>query len=402
MGNIEPQSQLERIVLERLREHRWEVGEAQRHGMNLDIPVRVGGAHGVVRFRGAFAIDYGPIRPKNAFPTSPIYLRIDLGRPEGEPSRWAVWDVYDFPNGKQQMARYCAHVFHEAIGQGWASLSGCAVSPKQIWYSHYPLSTVHTLLSRAEALAPTHDEDARREQIFNLQRANFGAQSQRGKDIASVVAFSSIAALFAGLLITAAVTAPDVVMGIVASGFLGMITLGFALPAVLTLRRMLRAPRRPIEGMDAIVRTLRGTRVFSAFKMTPRKERDGLPVPVNAGGRLEVGKAPLTLSRVIATSPDHSLSLEADLCRVDWPAETSPHMRFVPDRWLTTELSGDPADLARLPQGPREERRQSPREGRTDVVVRWTFTGQELDHGAVERQFRMVATGMGLGGDAYR
>ena len=402
MGNIEPQSQLERIVLGRLREQGWEVGEAQRHGMNLDIPVRLGATHGVVRFRGAFAIDYGPIRPKNAFPTSPIYLRIDLGRPEGEPSRWAVWDVYDFPQGKQQTARYCAHVFHEAIGQGWASLAGCAVAPKQIWYSHYPLSTVHTLLSRAEALAPTHDEDARRKQIFDLQRANFGAQSQRGKDIASVVAFSSIAALFAGLLITAAVTAPELAMGIVVCAVLGLITLLVALPAVLTLRRMLRGPPRPLEGMDAIAQSLRGTRVFSTFKMTARKERDGLPVPVNTSGRLEVGKAPLTLSRLTATSPDHSLTLEADLCRVDWPAGTSPDMRFVPDRWLTTELSGNAADLARLPQGPREERRQSPREGRSDVVVRWTFTGQELDDGTAERQFRMVATAMGLGGDAYR
>jgi hypothetical protein len=44
--------------------------------------------------------------------------------------------------------------------------------------------------------------------------------------------------------------------------------------------------------------------------------------------------------------------------------------------------------------GPREERRRD--------VVRWTFTGEEIDSGAVESHFRTVATALGSDASLYR
>jgi len=106
------------------------------------------------------------------------------------------------------------------------------------------------------------------------------------------------------------------------------------------------------------------------------------------------GGAPLTVSRVSATSSSHAVKLEADLCSVAWPEGASPSACLVPDRWLTVELSGSGSDLAKLPPGPREERRGD--------VVRWTFTGEEIDAGDVESHFLTVATALSSDARGYR
>jgi hypothetical protein len=146
--------------------------------------------------------------------------------------------------------------------------------------------------------------------------------------------------------------------------------------------------------MDAIAQALRDTRAFSEVTMPAHMERTGLPLVVQVDGRLDEAKAPLCVSPLTATSSSHAVKLEAELCRVSWPEGASPDACLVPDRWLTCELSGAGADLTRLPPGPREERRRD--------VVRWTFTGEEIDSGAVQSHFLLVATALGGGDRPYR
>ena len=86
-------------------------------------------------------------------------------------------------------------------------------------------------------------------------------------------------------------------------------------------------------------------------------------------------------------------------CTRSVPGPTIAEARFVPDRWLTADLSSDEAILAKLPTGPREDRHEG--------VVRWTFTGPEIDAGDVEEHFRKVAAALGVveapvRGDPYR
>lgn len=100
------------------------------------------------------------------------------------------------------------------------------------------------------------------------------------------------------------------------------------------LRRVLRIPRQPLEGVDAVAQTLRGTGAFSEVTTTIRKDRDGLPLVVVNQNRLAEAKAPLSVSRLSATSSSHAVKLEADLCRMTWPEATSPQTRLVPDSSL--------------------------------------------------------------------
>lgn len=171
----------------------------------------------------------------------------------------------------------------------------------------------------------------------------------------------------------------------------------FGLPAVLCfigglvmLAKLLRTPRRPLEAMASIVGMLDGTGAFTNFSPQARKERDALPLVVRRHRVLDASGVPLSLSRLSARSSSHSLGLEVDLCELAWPEGTLPEQRFVPDRWLTTELSGGQIELDSLPTGPREEQR--------DGLVRWTFTGAEIDAGDAEQHFRQVAAALGVGG----
>jgi hypothetical protein len=65
----------------------------------------VAGTRGVISFRNAFEVPRGVARPES----SPTFLRVDLGQQQEEPSRWAVWDRYDFPGGKHS-PRYRAWI----------------------------------------------------------------------------------------------------------------------------------------------------------------------------------------------------------------------------------------------------------------------------------------------------
>ena len=169
----------------------------------------------------------------------------------------------------------------------------------------------------------------------------------------------------------------------------GIIFLALSLPSIFGLRKLLGGPHKPLEGMNVIAQALRNTRAFTEVTMPAHMVRSGLPLVVRVDGRLDEAKAPLSVSPLTATSSSHAVKLEAELCRVSWPEGASPDACLVPDRWLTCELSGAAADLARLPPGPREERRGD--------VVRWTFTGEEIDSGAVESQFLTVAAALDRG-----
>jgi hypothetical protein len=395
MAETEQKSLLERDLMHLLYERDWEVIEAKRDRVNLDLSVSFSGIPGVVSLHSAFLPARGLM--KNLY--QPTYLRVVLGRPDGEPSRWAVWDRYVFTKRSKYSPDYWAFVFHEAMGDDWVALAGCSVTPDQTWYERGEV--IRTLLKRAEALAPGRDEDARREQIFAVQRNNFGDQ-KLGKNLTIFVVLVSVVVVLAGLLVTGmlmdppADTPPDGVLvfrGLIAAAC-GLPILICSLVSITYLRRVLRVPRQPLEGADAIARTLRGTRAFSEVTVTARKDRDGLPLVVQNEGRLAEAKATLSVNRLTATSSSHAVKLEADLCRMNWPEGTSPQTRLVPDRWLTVELSGAGSDLAKLPTGPREERRHD--------VVRWTFTGKEIDSGAVESHFLTVASALVSDARLYR
>lgn len=205
MAETKHESLLERDLRAVLDRRGWEVLAEQRHGVNLDLSVRVNGIPGRVSIRAAFLPPRGLL--KHTY--QPTYLRVVLGRPGGEPARWAVWDHTWFPRGSKHSPASCARVVHEAMGDGWAALAACSVSPKQTWWERS--ATIDTLLARAEKLAPGQDEGARRAQIFRVQRRYFERQMQRGREIAlvavlGVLAVGAAAGLVAGLT---ADTPPD-------------------------------------------------------------------------------------------------------------------------------------------------------------------------------------------------
>lgn len=391
-------SLLERDLRTLLEERDWEVIEERRHSVNLDLAVRFNGVDGVVSIRAAFL----PARGLTEHMTQPAYLRVVLGRPEGEPSRWAVWDKVWFPRSSRYSPapESCAMVVHEAMGDGWVAAAACLVSPKQTWWQRP--ETIETLLARAEKLAPAQDEEARREQIFSVQRRYFDVQTRRAREIVFIVIMGVLALGFAAVAV-AVLTADEPadtsegfwpIVQVVIAVICGIIFLATSLPSIFSLRRLLRVPRKPLEGMNAIAQALRDTRAFTEVTMPAHMERTGLPLVVQVDGRLDEAKAPLCVSPLTATSSSHAVKLEAELCRVSWPEGASPDACLVPDRWLTCELSGAGADLTRLPPGPREERRRD--------VVRWTFTGEEIDSGAVQSHFHLVATVLGGGARPYR
>lgn len=388
MGDFEPRGHLERIASEKLRDRGWEVRGERRSGVDLDLAVAFGGTPGLIRFRNAFEV---AARHAESSESSPTHVRVDLGEPAGEPSRWALWDRYEFPGGKNT-PRYDAVVIHEALGETWASVAGCSVAPKMTWYSAH--KTIEMVLARAEALGPGRDEGSRRAAIFDAHRHNFGVQDQRGKTIVTIVVLSLLAAALGAVAAEAASGAPDDARQLLALLVPGLPALVFALIAVIELVRLLRAPRTPLGEMAAVEEMLRGSGTFTTFAKTPRKDRDGLPVVVRTGEYLMDAAAPLSLCRLSARSSSHEVALDADLCRVTWPEGLLPDQRFLPDRWLTVDLSGSEADLAKLPEGPREDRAAG--------VVRWSWTGEDLDAGDAAEHFQKVAEALGAGGSPYR
>jgi hypothetical protein len=390
------ESLVERDLRDKLEQRGWEVIQEQRHSVNLDLAVRFNGVDGVVSIRAAFL----PARGLLKHTYQPTYLRVVLGRPEGEPSRWAVWDKVWFPTGGKYKPESCARVVHEAMGDGWVAAAACSVTPKQTWWER--LGTIETLLARAEKLAPAQDEDARREQIFGVQRRYFDVQTRRAREIAFIVVFGVLAVGVAAGLVAAltADTPPNtaesdfLIARVFIAGVCGIMFIAFSLPTIFGLRKLLRVPRKPLEGMNAIAQALRDTRAFTEVTMPAHMERSGLPLVVRVDGRLDEAKAPLSVSPLTATSSSHAVKLEAELCRVSWPEGASPDACLVPERWLTCELSGAGADLTRLPTGPREERR--------GAVVRWTFTGEEIDSGAVQSHFLTVAGALSSDARGYR
>ena len=243
---------------------------------------------------------------------------------------------------------------------------------------------------------PGRDETARREQIFLVQRRNF--DSRRGREIVGIV----VAFVFGTVLAMAAVvggqevaasakTSNQRLAGAIGVALIcGVPSLVLSIVGLVKLIRLLRVPRLPLEGMTEIEAMLRGTHAFSKVKLGARNDREGLPVVVRDGKLLATGAARLSLGRLLASSSAHSIVLEADLCQMTYPEGAAPESQLVPDRWLIVELSGGESELAKLPHGPREERR--------DGIVRWTFRGDELEAGEVEDCFRKFASAVSAAG----
>lgn len=388
MEQVQPRGHVEATTFETLRERGWAIVGGRRAGVDLDLSVEHEGTPGLVRFRSGIEPAPGVASAEPA----PLALRVDLGDPGGEPSRWAVWDRYSFPGGKNTPS-YVALVVHEAIAEGWASVAGCSVAPKSPWYDRF--SAIATILARAEALSPSRSEASRRAQIFVTGRSNFGVQRQHWKNVLAASLLLPLGgALWAATAHVATGAAPSAAARTVAMAISGLPALAFSAIGLGSLVSLLRVPRRPLNGMAAVVESMRATSAFSTFALTPLKRREGLPVPVRSGGHLQEGSAPLSLSRLTATSPAHEIALEADLCRIAWPEGVLAGTRFVPERWLTVDLTGNDSDLARLPEGPREERAPG--------VVRWTFTGAELDDATFADQIQKLAAALAPSGSPYR
>jgi hypothetical protein len=388
MGAGEARGALENVVLTKLQERGWTVTEASRRGIDLDLKVERHGTPGAVRFRNAFEVSG---RDAASAESNPTWFRVDLGTPAGEPERWAVWDRYSFPSGRSA-PRYRALVVHEAIGDGWASVSGCSVAPGTIWRER--VEAVDLVLSRAEALAPHQAQAARRERIFEMQRQNFGAQTPRGRQVVIAAVLLGVAFLIAAAGADAWPSATDVPRFVAMLLVCGLPVVVLALVALVMLAGLARRGRGPLEGMDVIREALRCAGAFGRPSLSARKERDGLPVVFRSGFDLRAGAAPLSVSRLGARSSSVGLILEADLCSLSWPEGVAPEARFVPDRWLTVDLRGAEAVLAKLPPGPREERRPG--------LLRWTFTGPEIDAGHVADHLRAVAGDRASAASPYR
>ncbi len=387
MAAVEPRCKLESSALDRLRDRGWEVIDVRRVGVDLDLEVALHGTPGKVRFRNAFEATPGVAASEPA----PIFLRVDLGEPKGVPTRWAVWDRYMFPGGKHAPP-YVATVVHEAIGDGWASVAGCTLARNHLWWD---FRCVATIFARSESLAPHEDEVSRHEQIFANQRRNFSTQRERWKYLVGTIALlAAAAALWAMVIHVATRSASTALAHGVALSVLGLPALVLSIVGVVMLVRHVLEPRKPLPGVAPVVELLRSSGAFTAFETTPRKCRDGLPLPARTDGYLQDGAAPLSVSRLSATSSSHGIKLDADLCELAWPDGVLAEARFVPNRWLTVDLKGSEAELAELPQGPREERRPG--------VVRWTFTGEEFDAGDAAECFHRVAAALSAFASPYR
>lgn len=378
MGNITTRGRVEEIAVSTLEERGWTIMRGDRQGLDLDLSVRFEGTEGKVLFRNALSAPKGM---EESAETDPCFVRIELGEPTGEPTRWSLWDSYEF-KGSKESPKYIATIVHEAIGDGWTIVAGGDVEPGRSWYDVH--RTLKRIISRAECLAPNHEETDRRRELWKTQRHNFSAQEKKIHPLLwgflffmfcgpSLLVSSS---WLEGIEVTEQLIGATVVATLLLLGFIGIVTA--------TLIRRARRPREPVDGMDAVVETFRATGMFDTFELTAAKVRDGLPVVVQ-GSYLDEGRAPLTLSRVTATSSKHNVTLDADLCLVRWPDRIASEARFLPDRWLTMDLTGPPEELAKIPSFHRSDQWED--------QVRWLFSGRDLDD-LFEDLLRTAATSL--------
>lgn len=384
MEGFDPEGMVETSAMELLEARGWSVTGSKRNGLDADVDVAFQGTRGRLRFRSPFE---APPGSSQALEPAPAFVRLDMGEPDGEPERWAVWDLYQFPHMKETPS-YVAFVFHEALGTGWASLACSSVSS----HSWFNVSAIlSTFLQRAEYLSPGRDEAERRKSIFDVQRRNFSAQRRKGRLVVGAAVTLALGALFAYFPLHIANTVEVVdgaaVGGMAVSGLIGAVLL---VVSFFTALPLLRQPSKPVEGMKEIAGAMKSSGAFEAFVLTRAKKRDGLPVVVRRSGIVDEDAAPLIVSRLSATSPNHGVTLEADLCQIAWPEGTSKGDRFVPDRWLTLDLLGDASALSKIPSGPREERAAD--------RLRWSLTGPDLDQRALADLFQSVAAALSPSG----
>lgn len=377
---FEPKGMVEKSAMKLLETRGWSVTGSKRSGLDLDVDVEFQGTQGRLQFRSPFEAPSGSIQ---ALEPAPASVRLDLGEPEGEPKRWAVWDMYRFPHMKETPS-YVAFVFHEAFGPGWASLMCSSVS-SHTWFN--VTAILSTFFQRAENISPGRDEAERHKNIYVVQRRNFSAQRRKGQAIVGGGLTLTLGAIFAYFPLHIANTV-EVVDGAAVGGMAvsGLISAVLLVVSFFIALPVLRQPRKPVEGMKDIAGAIKRSGAFAAFALTRAKKRDGLPVVVRRSGFVDEDAAPLSVSRLSATSPKHGVTLEADLCQIAWPEGTSKADRLVPDRWLTLDLVGDEAALANLPSGPREERAED--------RLRWSLTGPDLDQRALGDLFRSVAAAL--------
>lgn len=385
MCDVETRCDLETNMVEMLERRGWAVLHATRRGLDLDLDIEHDGQAGKVLFRNGFDVPKGTASPASA----PCFIRVDLGEPRGEPERWALWDHYDFPTGKHSPS-YVVTVFHEAMSTSWASVAGNSVaSGGNHWYGTQ--KTLSTLLGHAETLSPSRDEATRRDHLLSLGRRNFGPQ-RRTYGISLFVALFFMTWVIPVIYIyghgglQAALGA--------AVYMTGLVVLVMAIIGLVALVRRARQPKSPVEGMEAVAESLRAVGAFDAVELARAKKRLGLPVVQREGRFLSEGAAPLLVSRLSASSASHAVTLEADICRVQWPEGISKECRFLPDWWLTVELAGSEAELNNLPTGAREDRR--------DGRVRWLLTGEEVDAGRAGDLFQSLASALTAPSGPYR
>jgi hypothetical protein len=388
MGNLKTRGRLEELAVSKLAAHGWTIVGGDRRGLDLNLFVQFEGISGKVSFRNALDLPQGLAENADSDPCS---VWIELGEPIGEPTRWSLWDEYDFRD-QIKSQRFIATIVHEAIGKGWAKVAGGDVEPGQTWRS--PSNTLETIISRAECLAPSRDEADRRREIWRTQRHNFDAQHKKLNPVTYGVLFFIFLALPVGLFFTEWLRRGEVTTALIGGTVLcSVFLLIFVIHLFVLLIRHVRRPRDPAAGMDAVVNALRVSGAFDAFDSMASKTRHGLPVVVRSQDHLDKGEAPLTVSRVHASSSKHGVTLEADLCEIRWPEGVAPEIRFLPQRWLLVELIGSPEELAQIPSYHRSDRLED--------QIRWLFTGEELD-GAFENLLRAVSASLVRTAAPYR
>lgn len=387
MADIEPRCGVEEELFAALEQRGWTIRGASRSGLDLDLDVEVEGQAGRIALRGVLDVPKG-MRASSMTP-EPRSVRIDLGHPSGEPERWAVWDLYRFPASKE--TNRIVTTVHEAIGEDWASVMGSDVVDGKFVVFGFS-ATFDALLKHAEALSPGRDATSRRAHLRGLGRLNYGQQQKR-------VSPFMIIPLFVMLVVV-----PSIYMGGNGGGLTAILNTllylggGFvaimAFVGLIVLIQRWRIPKHPVEGMEDVAQRLRAAGAVGDVELTPINKREGLAVVARREGYLDADFAPLEVSRLLTKAEDATLSIEADLCLLRWPSEVLDELRFLPDRWLLVEATGESGDLAKLPPGPREDR--------FDGGVRWLITGDELVSGRADELFEALAAARGGATGPYR
>jgi hypothetical protein len=276
------------------------------------------------------------------------------------------------------------------MGADWASVTGNAMTNRGDtgWGVH---STYLTLAEHAEALRPTLDDASRRDHLHARARLHFGRQWKKFQPW--ILALLAVNFLVVPLIYVGgqggfweALAALPYLLGVM------LLILGIF--GLVELVRRSRQPKAPVEGMEAVAASLRDAGVFESVTLARATKREGLPIVRRDAGFLARARAPLVASRLEASSKAQVITLDAELCKVEWPEGTIEECRSLPDRWLTIDALGPPADLAKLPPGPREDRHSD--------SIRWLLTGEEIEGGAAAELFRAIATSMTSTSGPYR